>query len=352
MKRCPAQGLWRRILANGLERYLVAAVWFACALLPLQTVRALAEALPPQAPSVRSDADAAQGEQAPVRITTTVAPKDVTIGTPFRYTIRIESDPGFEVAVPLLADRLGEYAIVDFGHRDPVTDPDGTRVVEHWYDLVAYETGSRFVPGVPVAYKPAHAEPATVEAPKALVNVESLITRAGGADDIPAIREAVPIAAPGPRLWWLLAGAAVAASVGYLVYRWWWRHGAKTAGVTRSPHEIALEALQALRAEQLVEQGLHERYYVALSDIVRRYVEARFGLHAPEMTTDEFLAAAQRSRDLIAAHRSALQEFLVEADLVKFARHVPSREREERAWSAAHGFVAETRPPEVNRAAA
>jgi hypothetical protein len=51
-------------------------------------------------------------------------------------------------------------------------------------------------------------------------------------------------------------------------------------------------------------------------------------------------------------HRVALQEFLSEADLVKFARHVPSADRADRAWTAACDLVETTRPPEEARNAA
>jgi hypothetical protein len=294
------------------------------------------------------------GRAMPVRVTTAVEPKDVTIGQPFRFTIRIESDPGVEVAVPLLTERLGDHAIVDFGHQDPVERADGKRVSEHWYDLVAYETGSQYVPAITLGYKTAVGGDAQrLDTPKAVVNVESLITTAGGADDVPDIREAVPIVAPGEWAAWAAAGvAAAAALLAYLGYRRWRGGRAERRAPLRPAHELALEALAGLRLRQLIERGEYEAFYVAVTDIVRRYIEARFGLRAPEMTTDEFLAAAQRSRDLVSTHRAALQDFLAEADLVKFARYVPTRERAERAWSAADEFVRSTKAPEAGRAAA
>src|SRR5205823_13096562 len=92
----------------------------------------------------------------------------------------------------------------------------------------------------------------------------------------------------------------------------------------RPPHEIAAAELERLRGRRLVEQGAFKEYYSALSDIVRRYLEHRFQLRAPEMTTEEFLLATARDGRLVAAHRRLLGEFLVESDLVKFARHLPT----------------------------
>jgi len=59
---------------------------------------------------------------------------------------------------------------------------------------------------------------------------------------------------------------------------------------------------------------------------VRRYLEDRFRLRAPEMTTEEFLQAAQQNPQLPREHRSSLGRFLTEADMVKFARHIPELE--------------------------
>ena len=295
----------------------------------------------------------ASADAEPVRVTTTVEPKDVTIGTPFRYSMRIEADPDVAVSVPILSGQLGDFTIKDFGGKEPEERADGTRVVERWYDLLAYETGSQFIPPVPLSYRRENGESHTIDSPKALVNVVSVLSRDEEATDIRDIKEAEPISA-GWSLFWLLSIATVAAAVlMWGLYRLLNRARAARPAASRLPHDVALAELARLQSRRLPDEGRHEEYYVALSAIVRQYIEARFGLRAPEMTTDEFFAAAQRRRELATEHRSALHEFLAEADLVKFARHVPTRERAERAWSAAHEFVVTTKPrAEDERAAA
>jgi hypothetical protein len=102
-----------------------------------------------------------------------------------------------------------------------------------------------------------------------------------------------------------------------------------------------------------VEAGRQEEFYVRLSTIVRAYLEARFHLRAPEMTSEEFLQAAQRDPQLASPQRARLGQFLSEADLVKFARHQPAAADAERAQDAAREFVESTAPaPEVPRAVA
>ncbi len=64
----------------------------------------------------------------------------------------------------------------------------------------------------------------------------------------------------------------------------------------------------------------------------------------PEMTTEEFLSKLATDGRLIAPHRRLLAEFLSQADLVKFARHLPSLNDSEAAYDAARRFVEDTRP--------
>ena len=79
-----------------------------------------------------------------------------------------------------------------------------------------------------------------------------------------------------------------------------------------------------------------------LSTILRRYVELRFGLRAPEQTTEEFLVSALATGGLIAAHRDLLEAFLQHCDLVKFARHHPTPSAMEEAFESAKTFVEHT----------
>lgn len=110
--------------------------------------------------------------------------------------------------------------------------------------------------------------------------------------------------------------------------------------------EAAMQALQRLLSEKLMERGEVEPFYTRLSDIVRRYLEGRFQLRAPERTTEEFLYEVSRDHSLTPEHKELLGAFLQEADLVKFARFRPEQPDMRRAFDAAEKFVKDTRPQE------
>src|SRR5262249_34141795 len=105
--------------------------------------------------------------------------------------------------------------------------------------------------------------------------------------------------------------------------------------------------LVELKRRNLIAAGAFKEYYSTLSDIVRAYLEQRFRLRAPEMTTEEFLLTTAREGRLEPVHRRLLGEFLSESDLVKFARHLPTIADSERAWTAARRFVDETAPSPI-----
>ena len=113
------------------------------------------------------------------------------------------------------------------------------------------------------------------------------------------------------------------------------------------PYQIALDALDALRAKGWIETLAIEPFYVELSAIVRRYLEGRFGLRAPERTTEEFIRDALTSRKLSDAHQNLVAGFLEQSDLVKFARHAPSQGDMRNALDSATALVRETMPAET-----
>ncbi len=147
-------------------------------------------------------------------------------------------------------------------------------------------------------------------------------------------------------LW--LALICVAAVIGVLIWRRFfcatYKPAVKPSPPPPPPHEVALRALQRLWERKYIEQQKIEPFYVELSDIVRRYLEDRFHLRAPEQTTEEFIRAAGESRMLAGDHRQLTRDFLEQCDLVKFARFKPDSDTMKNAWHSAEKLVKETTP--------
>ena len=77
--------------------------------------------------------------------------------------------------------------------------------------------------------------------------------------------------------------------------------------------------------------------------VVRRYVERKYGVKAPNMTTQEFLGELARRASDVSVQRigdpAALREFLESADLVKFAGVEATPEMADTATGKARNYL-------------
>ena len=290
-----------------------------------------------------SSAATASPLPAPVEVHARVETGTLTIGQRFRYTVEVTAPAAVEILLAQPTERLGDFDIVDFGDA-PTVERNGKTVITRWLQLVGYATGDHLVQSPPVRYRLPGEELTEAPGDEILISIASLLAREPNATDIRDIK-----APEDPPIDWrpysILAGAVAALLLaGFGLHRLLRRPGRVAAGPPPRPaHEIAHEELARLRARGLPEQGAFKEYYSALTAIVRSYLEQRFRLRAPEMTTEEFLLVTARgAAALQSSHRTLLGHFLGESDLVKFARHHPTLTDAARAYGAAARFVDET----------
>lgn len=177
--------------------------------------------------------------------------------------------------------------------------------------------------------------------PARTIAVTSILADAGPEIEAPS----TPLSAPLQPGWWLLAVAALVLVV--LGLRWWWparRAAAQPLAVALPCHIKAQRALLRLRGLSRTTPAEISAFYVELSQVLRVYLEERFGLRAPERTTEEFLRDLETGDQLAREHRSELQQFLGCCDLVKFAAQVPGEAEQQAVLAIAERFVEATRP--------
>jgi hypothetical protein len=142
-------------------------------------------------------------------------------------------------------------------------------------------------------------------------------------------------------LWlaWVGGGLALAA-LGYGAWRWRNRLGLRV----KLPYEIALEQLEAARCLMQPEQA--RAFSIAVSEIVRDYIEIGFDVRAAHRTTEEFLRDLVTQPDSpLVAHQPVLADFLKHCDLAKFARWVLSVPQMEAMLQSAAAFIVATGKP-------
>ena len=125
----------------------------------------------------------------------------------------------------------------------------------------------------------------------------------------------------------------------------------------RSPWEIAYGRLEELSRKHYPEAGMFDPFYSALSDIVRHYLEDRFSINAPEMTTEEFLDYIKKApiTSVTGADHicnptggllrcsTALKDFLNGCDMVKFAKYRPDALDAQANFDLAKKLIEETK---------
>lgn len=111
------------------------------------------------------------------------------------------------------------------------------------------------------------------------------------------------------------------------------------------PYEEAIEALTALKAASLWQNGQEKEYYTRLTDILRHYIDRRFGVNAMEMTTSQILALLTAIEAKGA--KEELKKILDVADFVKFAKMKPLADENEQSCRLATEFLEKTKPVEI-----
>jgi uncharacterized protein DUF4381 len=187
----------------------------------------------------------------------------------------------------------------------------------------------------------------TVRIPSAVRGCAALVLLAGVAlakaeEDIRDIRgpKAMPVEP------WMVIAAVVGVLLAALcaVYVIWRRRhrGARQRTLTLS--EQTLARLEETRP--LMHPTTAREFGIAASEVIRNYIEKRFGVIATQRTTEEFLQTLLQSANAaLAGHRALLAEFLQQCDFVKFAGTSLQVADMETLLQSARGFVLTTGEP-------
>jgi hypothetical protein len=310
-----------------------------------------------QAPEVAPPADAITKvtEQGPVKATLRVWPAKPSLGDPVYVRLEIESPAGISVDAPFQEagdQRLGRFKVIAFD-RDTRHQPGGGQVQEQTYTLEAHASGRHRIP--PLRLEMLDARAGAGSAADARSRPQELLTEEVPLEIAPVAAAAVDADLKPPRgelavrvggvSPLALLGAAsllvVLVAGGLLLFRA--ASARRRIQQQRSAYDEAVTALRALEDRGAPDAAATDAWFVELSAIVRRYLEQRYEIRAPELTTEEFLLVATARPELREDHRGLLTSFLERCDRVKFAGYRPDAEESLATLAAARGFIEDTR---------
>jgi len=226
---------------------------------------------------------------------------------------------------------------------DMVSREDGLSRTETRYVLTSFRIGDHVVSTNSITCM-AGERTFTTNFPPVVLHVQSALPP-DASKEIADIKPGRKLPGRIPRWLWIVPGSAVLAFLAGLITSRLWRHRKQIipSAPPVPPHIIALHALQALKDRKLLEQDECKPFYTELSLILRSYLEGRFRLNAPDETTEEIVEEMSRSPELNGSQRNILQDFMRQADIVKFAKGHPDRHTMESAFNTTKQFVEETK---------
>jgi hypothetical protein len=277
----------------------------------------------------------------------------ILIGDQIGFTVSATFTKGINAILDTKTDTLaGKIVILGKSPRDTATTADGKMTITDRYLITAFDTGYYSIP-------PFYAEVRSGDSLKRYYSDYSFLEvkrpDVTPQDTTDVIFDIVP-----PRkapvtfreILPYLVIAVIAAMVIYLLARFLPRNPLKRFVRPPAPkepaHIIAMRELARLREEELWQKGEVKEYYSRLSDIIRRYIDNRYGISSPELTTDETIRMLQKAAVTTSDQMTLVKELLSLSDMVKFAKYLPQSDMHEKSYNDAVRFVELTREPEVS----
>ena len=147
---------------------------------------------------------------------------------------------------------------------------------------------------------------------------------------------------------WILGGLALAALIAlvvWLIIRYRRRNNPEYMRKD-PPHIIALRELDKYRGNKMWVPEKQKAFYSGITDALREYIAARYGISAMEMTTAEIFKDMKQT-DAPADLLEEMKELFERADFVKFAKFTASDEENASALPVAVRFVTSTYQTDV-----
>jgi hypothetical protein len=266
------------------------------------------------------------------RATLSVSPVQPFLADTITLTLDIICPDGETVEFPPFGETLGELDITD------IKTTDRQLVLT----VIPRRAGTTPIWAIPIRCGQRQIEIPGTE----LIIAANIDSENASLDDIGLTTEPIPI--PSWYIYAMIAALILAALI--ILWLFYKRKKEKMpeAMTPLSAQELALRRLAALLESRKYESDV-KSFFVELSDIVRWYVERLTGIRAPELTTEEFLhkVAGPMRRSWgnepqpvqSTGSLETLVPFLEAADIVKFAKHVPTSDEIMLAFRRAEHFI-------------
>jgi len=273
----------------------------------------------------------------------------ILIGDHLNVKLTLKHPASLKMSMPLVKDSVGNMEFISASKIDTVNEPT-VQSFSQTYTISAFDSGQFHAGPIAIPYKNTSGVYDTLFSNVVIVDVNTV--------PVDTMRPFKPIKGPlaVPYAWqefvlYVLAGLLMLLLIigGIILYDRYTREkpGVSNARpVPKDPAHIwARKELKKLEDDKLWQKDQVKLYYSRLTDILRLYLEYRFGWLALESTTGEIENAIDNYQIKEKAKDNLLQ-ILRTADLVKFAKLLPAPEANIKAMESANKFIDLTEPKE------
>jgi hypothetical protein len=259
-----------------------------------------------------------------ISVLASVDSSDYLVGDYINYTLEIRAEKNIAITTPIIRDSLKKVEVIR--ELPPASkEENNIKSFTFGYIISYYDSGSVTISPIAVRYKLSGDEEEKI----ALSNPVTFTVHTMQVEqqaDIKDVKD--PLTIPLDWKFILLVNLIVLIilAVSYYLYRRYKKKKAeqpiKKKIIKIPAHVRALTALNNLENEKLWQKGKVKEYHSNITGIIRGYFEERFKLPALELTTSEQM---QQLKKVPSAENilETTNEFLNNADLVKFAKFQP-----------------------------
>jgi hypothetical protein len=286
-----------------------------------------------------------------VKVSAKLDSNKILIGDQVKLKVQVSYPVKTTIVWPELKDSLTKnIEIVQKSKIDTLSNDASILTLGQTYTITSFDSGEFYFPQISFKYKTAK----DTGYFDALTDSLLLSVNTVAVDTTKAIKDIKgPMSVPWTfeEMLPYIIGVIVLAAIIWFVF-WYMRKrkkGEKLINILKPKkpaHDEALLALETLRNKKLWQNNKVKEYYTELTEIIRIYVEKRFGVLAMEMTTDEIITSIFPF-NIQDNMKRKLKQMLVLADLVKFAKSNPLPNEHDLCLDIAFEFINETKPVEV-----
>lgn len=292
----------------------------------------------------------------------TIQPSEILIGEQALINLQVIAPKDMEILFPIYQDSIvAGLEVLSMGNPD-TTIVDNVRTINVKYLVTSFDSTLYYIPSMPISdgvdtiYSNSFG--LKVTAPELKDSTLAYLERmkAGETDSIDfnelQLNDIKPIQ-KAPFSWkdllsllWIpliiLILLAIIGAIIYLIIKKNKKGYFFTPPPLLAPHVRAMKSLDKIKEEKIWQQERYKEFYTQLTDVLRRYINERYGINSLEMTSDEILSIIRTKAEEDSVYNN-LKQVLSVADLVKFAKYKPFIDENDLSLMNSYFFVNQTK---------